>query len=255
MFEKKWDAEGYQTGFGFVHQYGREVADMVDIQDGCHLLDLGCGNGELASRFAERGFQVTGVDRSADMLRLAKKNYPHIPFFEADATALDFDGEFDTVFSNAVFHWITSREGQTALLRSVARSLRRGGKLVCEFGGKGCGQAVHSALRHAFEQRGYPYRMPFYFPSIGEYTPLMEAAGFRVEFASLFDRPTPIPGEDGLRNWITMFVTQPFEGVAPEDKEGILAQAEESLRPQLYDSGVWTIDYVRIRLKATKQGI
>lgn len=34
MSEKKWDAEGYQAGFGFVHQYGREVADMVDIQDG-----------------------------------------------------------------------------------------------------------------------------------------------------------------------------------------------------------------------------
>ena len=252
MSEKVWNAEGYQDDFGFVHRYGRGVAEWVDPKNGLRLLDLGCGSGQLTRQFSERGFHVIGVDSSREMLQLARQNYPQIPFQQADARSLPFRSEFDTVFSNAVFHWISDEKGQRALLRSIAGALRPGGKLVCEFGGKGCGQAIHAALRSAFERQGHVYRMPFYFPSVGEYAPLLEDAGFRVELAMLFDRPTEMEGEDGLRNWISMFVTQPFEGISETDRAAIVSQAEETLLPSLHHPKGWTIDYVRIRFKATK---
>ena len=46
---------------------------------------------------------------------------------------------------------------------------------------------------------------PWYYPSIGEYAPLLERHGLEVRNASLFDRPTPLEGENGLDQWLRMF--------------------------------------------------
>jgi SAM-dependent methyltransferase len=68
---------------------------------GVHLLDLACGTGELSVRFAKDGFQVTGVDLSADMLAVAQAKAERegvkIPFYEQDMTDLEGQGQFDVV--------------------------------------------------------------------------------------------------------------------------------------------------------------
>ena len=80
----------------------------------------------------------------------------------------------------------------------------------------------------------------------------MEAAGLRVTFAALFDRPTPQEGTDGMANWIRMFLKKPFEGVDDELAQRILDEAVEAVRPSLWQDGRWIVDYVRIRLRAQK---
>lgn len=49
------------------------------------ILDLGCGDGSFAAALAEKGFDVTGVDVSAEAIREAKRVYPHLKLFEATA--------------------------------------------------------------------------------------------------------------------------------------------------------------------------
>ena len=45
-------------------------------------------------------------------------------------------------------------------------------------------------------------RNPWYFPSLGQYTTLLESHGFRVHIAHHFDRPTKLPeGKDGVKYW------------------------------------------------------
>ena len=158
----------------------------------------------------------------------------------------------DAVFSNAVLHWI-DRERQADTLRCVYRALRQGGQFVFEMGGAGNAEQIHDALRQAFEKRHFPYQISFYFPSIGEYAPLLEQAGLRVTYATLFDRPTPLKGEQGMESWIRMFVKEPFAAVPTAQAEVIIREAVEALRPSLYQNGVWTADYVRLRCKAEKQ--
>jgi hypothetical protein len=50
----------------------------------------------------------------------------------------------------------------------------------------------------------------------------MEEAGFRVIFAKHFDRPTPLEGDHGIRNWIEMFCSRMFEGLTEETKDFII---------------------------------
>lgn len=247
----KWEADIYDKAFSFVHQYGEDVLNLLDLPAGGRVIDLGCGSGALTRRLADAGFAVTGVDASAEMLEQAKALHPSLRFVLGDALHYRPDTPADAVFSNAVFHWIDDQDG---LLRNIAAMLREGGQLVCEFGGRGCCERIHRALQTGFEARGIKYRRTFYFPTVGEYAPKMEAAGLMVTYAVLFERPTRLSGADGLRDWIRMFVKLPFEGVAPDMREAIIREAETRLRPELYRDGSWYADYVRIRLRAVKTG-
>ena len=247
-----WNADAYKQNFTFVHQYGISVMGLIDFQNAATAIDLGCGNGVLSAAMKEKGLIVTGLDASAEQLDIARKNYPDIPFMVADATCFTLEEPVDVVFSNAVFHWI-DRNRQKDMLACVSRALRKGGQFVFEFGGYGNNALIHAALAETFAGFGLDYANPFYFPSVGEYAPLVEQAGFLIETALLFDRLTELKGPDGLYDWINMFVKVPFEAIGDEDtKEQIKQKAVASLRPKLYIDGKWYADYVRLRMKAIK---
>lgn len=246
-----WDAEGYKSNFSFVPGYGQDVMGLLDVRPGMTCLDLGCGNGALTARLAAAGLDVTGLDASPAMLDLARRTYPDLRFVEGDATGFSLAAPVDAVFSNAVLHWIDAERQPQALAR-VAAALKPGGQFVFEMGGFGCAGTIHAALTEAFERHGLHYELAFYFPTVGRYAPLVEAAGLRVTYATLFDRPTPLVGEDGLADWIRMFDKTPFVGVAPELAEQIISEAVGSLRGDLLVNGTWYADYVRLRMKAVK---
>ncbi|AQS05604.1 class I SAM-dependent methyltransferase [Clostridium beijerinckii] len=245
----KWNAKGYTKDFQFVHQYGEDVLNLLDIEKGMKVLDLGCGNGALTKKISDMGADVIGMDASGEMLEIAKRNYPELTFIEDDAVKFILNEQVDAIFSNAVFHWIDNQDG---LLQSVYNGLKINGSLVCEFGGYGCTETIHSFLQKAFETRGLDYKRTFYFPTIDEYTPILKKHGLQTVYAALFDRKTALIGEDGMKNWIEMFVIQPFKGLDDSLKNEIIDETVKSLKPILYQNGVWYADYVRIRLKARK---
>lgn len=246
-----WDATGYERDFSFVPSYGEDVVDLIDVRPGETCLDLGCGNGALTVALRERGLDAFGMDASPEMLALARERHPELRLLEGDATSFTLERPVDVVFSNAVLHWI-DRERHSEALAHVAAALRPEGQFVFECGGHGCGARIHAALAREFEARGLAYELPFYFPTIGEYAPLVEAAGMRVTHALLFDRPTALKGPNGMADWIRMFVQRPFEGMAPELADEIVAAAVASLAGELLRDGTWYADYVRLRMRAVK---
>lgn len=246
--KKEWDERNYSENFKFVHQYGEKLLDLITVPPGSFVVDLGCGNGALTQKLA-KSYKVIGIDQSPQMLQKAKQLCPNVEFLCEDACTFTLESKADAVFSNAVFHWI---ENQDKLIENIAANLNPGGELVFEFGGKGCADTVHKALYKAFDKYGYEYRQDFNFRSIGEFAPILEKHGFKVEYARLYDRPTPQNGANGLENWIRMFVTTAFNGVAEKDKDQIIRDAAEICRPSLFKDGVWCVDYVRLLMKAVK---
>lgn len=247
-----WNAQNYKDSFSFVPQYGADVMNLLTVPQGSRVIDLGCGNGTLTKKLVEKGYAVLGVDASEEMIALAKAEYPELTFVQGNALSFGAEEKADAVFSNAVFHWIDEKDQET-MIANIAAQLREGGELVCEFGGHGCGEAVHSTLEKAFTKRGLVYPRVFYFPTVGQYAPLLEKQGLRVEVAMLFDRPTAQKSEHGVIDWINMFVKKPFEGMDEAMKNEILTETENALRDRLYIDGIWYIDYVRIRIRARKE--
>jgi len=247
----KWNADEYKSNFGFVYQYGEDVLNLINAEKDALVVDLGCGNGTLSKKLSDKGYRVLGIDASEDMLKIAKEQYPEIEFQLADARKFQMAEKADVIFSNAVLHWIDADQ-QEKLIQNISNQLKTGGQFVCEFGGKGCAETVHSTLEKCFSQHGLTYHRTFYFPTIGEYAPVLEKYGFKVEYAVLFDRPTEQKTKDGLANWIRMFVTAPFVGIDEETTEDIISQTVKELEGILYHDGKWYVDYVRIRFKAKK---
>ncbi len=247
-----WDAEKYTSDFSFVPQYGNRVAELIDAPSGSSVLDLGCGNGALTKVLQKKGYRVTGLDASKELLDIARRNYPEIEFVQGDAVNFALPEPVDVVFSNAVFHWV-EKEKQPDMIKCVYKALKKNGQFVFEFGGCNNNRMIHSALAAAFQEYGFCYEMPFYFPTIGEYASLLEWEGFQVRYAVLFDRPTELQGENGMEEWIRMFIKRPFTVIQTEqEKEDIIRRTVKELRDSLYINGKWYADYVRIRMKTVR---
>ncbi|HZP31205.1 MAG TPA: class I SAM-dependent methyltransferase [Acidimicrobiia bacterium] len=77
------------------------VVDVLGLQPGMRVLDVGCGPGRHALALARRGMEVTGVDLSTDFVELARAAAAaeQLPaqFTVADVRDLTFDSEFDAV--------------------------------------------------------------------------------------------------------------------------------------------------------------
>lgn len=245
---KNWDAKEYKKNFSFVTTYGEDLFNLISKKGG-NALDVGCGNGKLTKNLKNLGFEVLGIDSSKEMIDLAKKEYNDISFLNESITDYKKENTYDLIFSNAVMHWI---KDQNSAISNIASSLKVGGEFICEFGGYLCANSIHSTLKEEFEKLGYHYNFTFYFPKISEYTTLLEKHGLTVKYAILFDRPTPLPKEQTVIDWINMFVTEAFKDVGLDDKEIILNNTLNKLKDTLYKDGVWIIDYTRIRIKAIK---
>ncbi len=245
-----WDAALYDDKHSFVTRYGEALLDLLAPRPGERILDLGCGTGHLTKQIADRGATVIGLDNSAAMIAAAQQAYPDVTFVLADATNFAFEAPFDAIFSNAALHWVQPPE---AAVRCIARALKPNGRFVAEFGGAGNVAGITDAVRRARRAlTGEDHPHAWFFPSIGAYASLLEACGLEVRAAWLFDRPTPLEGEAGLRDWLAMFGHDLLRGLPADVIEIVTASAERTLRKTHYRNEQWTADYRRIRIIAIK---
>lgn len=248
--KQRWDAELYEGRHNFVWRFGESLVELLDPKPGEHILDLGCGPGQLTQKIADHGASVIGLDAAPEMIGQARQNFPHLRFVLKDATAMDFEDEFDAIFSNATLHWIPDAQ---AAANAMCRALRKRGRLVAEFGGIGNVRAIESAVNQVISKHtgSAPVSRRFY-PSVGRYASILEQAGFEVRFAHLFDRPTPLEGESGMENWIRQFSGFYFDVLPSDQRAPAIKEAAELLRPILRNSDGWFADYRRLRIIANK---
>lgn len=230
---------------------GTELLTWLRPEPGERILDLGCGNGDLTAAIAAAGASPTGIDASEETIRRAKQRYPDLDLHIADARRYRSDRRYDAVFSHAALHWI---QDAPAVAETIRLALRKGGRLVTEFAGKGNVAALTGAIEQVLKTYGFPWegRNPWYHPSIGEYASLLEQIGFRVTFARHLDAPRPLNGEEGLRKWLDSFAEHFFPEIVPSER-GPLYDAIVSLaKPALYKEGQWMLDTSRLRIMAVK---
>lgn len=132
---KAWNSE-YRSSIW----KGHYSLDFVDPVCKGRLLDAGCGSGKYSIPLQMRGFDVTGVDVSADALKMAAKGSVcrelDIKFLAADICHLPFpDASFDVVWCYGVLGHLLSDERELAI-SEFRRLLRSGGRLFLEVFGE-----------------------------------------------------------------------------------------------------------------------
>ncbi len=125
----KW----YETAEGAMYDRLEKKAVSRYLPRDVHrmkLLEVGCGTGHWSRFFADRGFEVTGIDISENMIRVAQsKAIENASFQVADAHCLPFaDGAFDVSAAITTLEFV---RGPDLVLQEMVRCTRRpGGQLV-----------------------------------------------------------------------------------------------------------------------------
>ena len=243
-----WNPDKYQHNAHFVSELGMPVVDLLDPKPTESILDLGCGNGTLMEKLRDLGCQVTGVDSSPDMVKVAQSKGLSAQVMNGEN--LTFNQQFDAVFSNAALHWMKK---QNLVLQGVYQALKPGGRFVAELGGAGNVATIVQGIMIAGQKRNWEIKEinPWFFPSAEDYKKLLESEGFVVKSIDIFPRPTVLP--QGMKGWLEMFAQQFTEVLPLEDRSTFIEEVVNICQPQLCNQqGEWIADYVRLRFSAWK---
>ena len=124
-------AISYQTGSEVQQGIGLKMINILNVEKGATVLDLGCGTGCLTKVLSERvgpEGKVVAVDPDGERLKIAREKYsaPNIEYIQADDKTFPLR-QYDLIFSNIVIHWISDKK---AVLKQVYQNLRPGGRFI-----------------------------------------------------------------------------------------------------------------------------
>jgi SAM-dependent methyltransferase len=119
----------------------RYTLDLLDAE-ARHVLDIGCGPGEMLVDLLDRGCTVAGTDIAEGMITLARQNTAKHPrggsvdLRVGDIEAMSYaDGSFDTVICDGVIEYL---DGDAKALGELNRVLKPGGALIISVRNKAC---------------------------------------------------------------------------------------------------------------------
>ena len=243
-----WEKEKYEKNARFVSDYGEELIEWLNPQKKEYILDLGCGDGVLTKKISEYGCKVLGLDGSQKFIEAAGKL--GIDAVQGDAQNMNFENEFDAIFSNAALHWMTNPE---KVMEGVSRALKKGGRFVVEMGGKGNIEKIENAIFETVEKHNLKAKKCWFFPTPEEKTKLLEKYGLKVKRMISFPRPTLLP--TGIKGWLQTFSAPVLVNVPVEMHEKLIDEITEKVEKELEknEKGQIIADYVRLRFEAVKE--
>ena len=112
-----------------------EVLAKRNIYAGARILDAGCGTGNYAIALAERGFEVTGVDASEQLIEVARQKVdetPSLRFLVKDILDVSLSKKFDGILCRGVLNDIIDDESRQKAFFAFRRNLCRGGVLILD---------------------------------------------------------------------------------------------------------------------------
>ena len=130
--------------YSFTKGTTQEVDALVELlllEPGARVLDVGCGPGRHAHELARRGVEVVGLDVRERFVAIARAGAPAgASFVVGDARAMDFDAEFDAAYSlcQGAFGLLGGpaadaddpEAGDLAVLDGLRRAVRPGGRVA-----------------------------------------------------------------------------------------------------------------------------
>ena len=257
----RWDARDYQKYSSEQQKWAKELIQKLDLRGDEKILDIGCGDGKVTAEIAQsvpEGF-VIGIDNSEEMIHLARETFPKDKFFNLsfqlkDVRHLDFNGEFDIVFSNASLHWVVDH---LSALRGIRKSLKPSGRILIQMGGRGNAAGIIEALETMIKDEKWQsyftlFSFPYGFYGTEEYGPWLKKAGFKPKSVELIPKNMVHQGREGLSAWIRT-TWLPYTQRVPETlrQEFIEEIVDQYLKKHpIAEDGTIHIEMVRLEVEA-----
>jgi trans-aconitate 2-methyltransferase len=200
-----WDGFEYERVSALQRGVGLAFTDTLDYADVHRILDVGCGDGFITEKIAERsGADVLGVDASADMLaRASERQTDRLHFSQADVSTMAFDAPFDLVVSLNTLHWVPDLAGAFARI-FAAQSPQ--GRLACQLVGASDEPSIEDvavAVTRTSAWSGYfePDFHPYVHPTETMLLVIAEEAGYRNAQTEAWTERFEFASEESFRRW------------------------------------------------------
>lgn len=244
------------TYLQFADERSRPFIDLlarVSADDPQHVVDLGCGPGQLTAGLVDRWprADVLGVDSSVDMIDRAREHHrPRLRFALADLRTWQPETALDVVISNATLQWVPDHR---ALLPALVRWLHPGGWLAFAVPGN-FAEPSHALLRELAAEPPYAEATAgVRFPSSHDpedYLADLEDLGCTVDaWESTYLHV--LPGPDPVFRWISGTGARPvLQALSVEQRARFVPEYQRRLRaahPPLSGEGETARTVLRFR--------
>lgn len=246
---RDWDAATYDRVSDIQFTWALEQLERLELNGDEVLVDAGCGSGRVTALLADRlpRGRVYGVDVAPSMAAHAAEALgDRATILCQDLVALDLPEPVDVAFSNATFHWIKDHD---ALFAALYRSIKPGGRLLAQCGGKGNIDRFRTladsvAAEEPFDYYFTDWHGPWNYAGDKETAERLLSAGFTEVECWLEPRPVT-PAEP--RAFVQTVCLVRHLDLLPDELRGpfidrVLARAGEPLM----------LDYVRLNLSARR---
>ncbi len=259
----QWDAKDYAKHSAAQQSWARELITKLNLSGHESVLDIGCGDGKVTAEIA--GYvpdgSVVGIDSSKEMVSLARESFPeethpNLSFQVIDAKKLPFREKFNVVFSNATLHWIKDHK---PVIAGIQESLRPGGRILLQMGGKGNAASILAALEEIMSEDNwkqyfsdFTFSYGFYSPE--EYTVWVNEVGLHPVRIELIQKIMSYDHRDGLTGWVRTTWLPYLERIPEEKREEFITRLIDKYieRHPLDHEGKVHVDMVRLEVEAIK---
>lgn len=255
----KWDAEKYDAVKAPQIDAGRELIGLAGVRENDAILDLGCGTGKLTVELAGLvpGGRVVGLDPSLEMLDKARESSTslgNLRLVQASAQTMEFEDEFDLVFSNSALHWIKEQEEVTG---RAFRSLCTGGRLVVQMPAKDFCAEFLGSVYEAISSLGYErffqgWSSPWRFLAQEEYEAMLVQAGFGSSRVFYRDYRLVFGALSDVVNWWSSAGLRPYLAALPETGQGHFKDAFAECFERIRTDNVIAFNFRRLFAVAWK---
>jgi len=136
-----------------VHPRIKSLLQNIHLDKTMHVLDIGCGRGDISIYLARFVKRVVGIDYSSDAIKIAKKLKENsvrtkrkLQFIQCDATSLPFaDSSFDVIVAIDILEHLT-KDDVVKMMREIKRVLKSNGQLF-----------VHTGTNRILYNTTYPF--------------------------------------------------------------------------------------------------
>ena len=258
-----WNPEDYAKNSDAQLKWARSLTENIDLKEYTSILDVGCGDGKITADFAANlpESNIVGIDSSPEMIDYARQKYSqskysNLSFKCIDARSIEFQNEFDLVFSNATLHWVDNHQ---AFLKGANQALKDSGRLIISCGGEGNAAqilATFAELTAMDKWQDYftDFYNPYFFYGLKDYQTWLSQARFKVKRLELVPKDMTHQGKAGLAGWIRT-TWMPFTKYVPESQqEEFIAQFVELYlaKNPLDDRRLTHVEMVRLEVDADK---
>jgi trans-aconitate 2-methyltransferase len=220
-----WDAKLYQNSSSLQFELGLMGINKLNPNGSEKILEIGCGNAMLTIELAKRNPNgtITAIEISEEMIsqaefNISKTNLSNIMLIHRDAIQINFNNEFDAIYSNSAIHWIKNLE---LMYEKMYNALKQNGRVMIQTGLRSTNSLVKTIYKlinlKKYRDALIDFKSPWRHLTIEETYQILHSVCFTDIIIEEYDHLVKYDTEQDMLNYFKSAALVPFLTILPDE--------------------------------------